>query len=578
PGAAAEAPMETVAQFLEWFGSIERQVAEGQDREANAYAAHLRQRTRQAGEMLGAAQDIGAMLQRMLAGCLAVHAQTAGVQRATSAVQAQRAGLQRLGAELQAHLDVYDALAPATQLLNAPGDAVCLDPGFLPALERAERAIAFIARHAAAKDSELFLMRFEQCRMRALTLIKIHALRVFKAAGRDAARDGATATALYVRFRRGAARVRPLLGALAARAAPGSVEEAMLHDVVAAFFGVRRACIRPHMAARLKAARAEHADADAAAVDVLRDWCALMMNLCADERRVFADFFGEALGGGALRACLDAAMVLFHDHVRPMIIREADVAVLAGLSLTLLTFRRPGGAEAGPEECGAQGLDAFYAVVDQILSDAQQRLAYKAQAFIAARIAAYRPTRRDAEALEQWAHLCARLRISDPACLAGVLSRAATTESLDGGGSDGGSDGGRGGLSTRSSSFADVAMAPAPASIADAAEAGDAAVGLAEDQLQTLRWVYPPVASCRWLARQIDGCLDENVQRGLVEEALGACRQSLLAHAARLVGSSGGAFAQGSRGARSDALLVEPELQAHFFVTYSLSTLDHLFE
>ncbi|KAJ1934220.1 Golgi transport complex subunit 3 [Kickxella alabastrina] len=318
------------------------------------------------------------------------------------------------------------------------------------------------------------------------------------------------------------------------------------------------------------------------------------MNLCADERRVFADFFGEALGGGALRAYLDAAMVLFHEHVRPVIIRESDVAVLAGLSLTLLTFHRPPEAGAGAEECDDQGLDAFYAVVDQILSDAQQRLAYKAQSFIAASIAAYRPTRRDAEALEQWAHLCARLRISDPAYLAGVLSRAATTESLDGGsgsgndsdggggsGNDSDGGGGRDGLSTRSSSFADVAMAPAPApaSIADVASAGDAAVALTEDQLQTLRWVYPPVASCRWLARQIDGCLDENVQRGLVEEALGACRQSLLAHAARLVGSSDSAFAQGSRSARSDALLlVEPELQAHFFVTYSLSTLDHLFE
>ncbi|KAJ2720504.1 Golgi transport complex subunit 3 [Coemansia sp. Benny D115] len=540
----------TPAQFLEWFARVERQVCEGQDRSAHAYAERLRRRVVQCQDMQQGVAEAVQMLDRLEAGCSAVARLTEGVQAAAAQVQRRREAVEQLGADIRSQLAVYESLGPITQLLHAPGDQVCLDPEFLPAIEQIEQAIGFIEAHMEARDSELYLMRFSQSRMRALTLIKIYALREFQAAGAGA--SAGTQAALYVRFRMAAARLAPLLLALQQRAAHegNATEQAVLDSVLDAYFSVRLASLRVYMRTQMQGIAAEHGNSIAYA---LRDWCAFAMNVCADEYRIYADFFGVPQRPLRLREHLDSAMVMFHDHIRPLIIHEADVAVLAEISMTLSTFCRPldeddvGGT--GPGRDGVydaaatddvDGLGAFYAVVGEILQDAQHRLAYKAQSYIRSHILQYKASADDTAATIKWMLLCSSLQVTDPAQIAAIVSQSSQQRNAD-----------AEEVSKRRAS-SDSAQPPP---FADRASSED---------VHTLEWEYPPVANSRWLISQIDRRVDREVQLGLTEEALGACKQNLLSHAARTI--------QGRNAAA--AVVSDAEKQIHVFVTYSLMRLE----
>ncbi|KAJ2744307.1 Golgi transport complex subunit 3 [Coemansia sp. BCRC 34301] len=513
--------METPAQFLEWYGQVEGQLAAGQDAEAHAYASQLRKRADQCSKMLECVSDIQKLLSEMEADHRRICQQTSGVESACASLGAQCSRLSAIESEIGSQLAVYNWLGPITRLLHAPGDRVCEDREFLASLDRAEEAIRFIERRMESKDSELYLMRFSQCRMRALSLIKMHALRSFKALGSSDAKGSAA----YVHFRAAAVALGPLLRALQQRATQPT-ERQVLSDVQNAYFATRRAWLRPHIQARLRAIAAEH-DAEEKTVGLLetrvgalRDWCAFLMAVCADETRLYCDFFDNDSKSELLRAFLDSAMVLFHEQVRPLVIHESDVGVLAGLSLTLLTYHRVSPPRSAIEEVeesededeeDEDGLDAFYAVVAHVLQDTQHRLAYKAQSYIRTHISGYRITTLDADAMARWVHLCLRLRIADPAQLFALL------------------------------------------------DDGDS--GLSEEDAECLRWVYPPVESCRWLVAQIDGCVDYEVQCGLADEARAASKQNLLSIGARFVRDS-------SIKSENPLTEADAELIAHLFATF----------
>ncbi|KAJ2307455.1 Golgi transport complex subunit 3 [Coemansia sp. RSA 2706] len=383
--------VETTAQFLEWYGGVEARLAAEQDAESHAHAERLRAHTRACAEMRASVARAEARLDAVGAAYARVCAQTGGVRAACAELQTRRERLARADAEIGAQLCVYDELADIARLFSAPGD-VCRDAGFLPALGRAERALEFLSRHADARDSELYAQRFAQCRTRALTLIKMHATHAFRRLGGDAAR-ATQAAQVDVRFRAAAVGLRPLLRALCERRRSDDAAQ-VLGDVQHAYFQARRAWLRAHVPRALQAIAREHAGGGAA--DTLRDWCAFMMGACADEGRLHAEFFGGD-GGDELRAHEDLAMELFHEQVRPQIIREADVGALAALSLTLLTYQRPAPADGAPAD-----LDAFYAAADAVLSDVQQRLAFRAQEYVRTQIAGFRMGAADLDHAARW--------------------------------------------------------------------------------------------------------------------------------------------------------------------------------
>ncbi|KAJ2834994.1 Golgi transport complex subunit 3 [Coemansia erecta] len=478
--------IETTAQFLEWYAHVEGRLAADQDAESLAFASHLHTRLDECTRMEETVNKVEAALDTLRGDYERVGERTGGVRMACGVLQTRQGRLAQMAGEINERLDVYGSLGPITQFFNAPGDSVCMDPEFLPSLERAERALEFIEAHKDARDSELYAMRFAQCRSRALTLIKMHAQRKFRRLGAQSNTNSASSE--HVRVRAAATRLRPLLMALQQRGTEIHTNAVqVLADVEASYFQMRRIWLHAHVPQSLQSIEKEHTDEAA----VLRDWCAFVMGVCADEGRLYAEFFGISSGKG-LRAHEDMVMHVFYEQVRPRIIREAQVDVLAALCLTLLAYQRPNESNE-PVETGEPGeLEAFYAVVGAVLEDAQQRLAFRAQAFVRGEITGYRMSADDAQAAVQW------------------------IRSVD---SDDSAD----------------------------------------------HWEYPPVQRLRWLVAQISGCVDTEVQHGLTDEALSACKQSIATHGARTVRDS----------VRGDA---DAEQLAHQFVTCTMTLADQAAE
>ncbi|KAJ2078321.1 Golgi transport complex subunit 3 [Coemansia sp. RSA 988] len=638
-------PIETTAQFLEWYGKVESRLAEDQDQEAHAFAEQLRMRVGQCSEMLECINGIYGLLQKMESDYDKVCTQTGGVKDACAEYQRKRSRYISMANDISKHLSVYNSLGPISQLFNSPGDRVCLNEEFLPSLERTEEALNFIEAHSEARDSELYLMRFSQCRMRGLSLIKMHALRAFKVLGAGVSNGTAheqpmgRSTALYVRFRASAMTLSPLLHALQSRSTViGSTERQVFTDVQSAYFHMRRAWLRPYILDSLKTIANEHEKSNnvdtttvvvtsGARVESLRDWCAFVMNVCADEYRLYYDFFDrhQDISKGSsvamsteLREYLDTIMAIFHEHVRPLIIHESEVAVLAEISMTLLTYYRPtpmtissaaasdvsnaslSDDESEPRDSHSfiqeeDGLDAFYAVVYQILQDAQQRLAYKAQSYIRSQISGYKISKPDAESITRWVQLSVRLGITDPEELAAFLSEAAKVVDLQD--SDSASVASMQPISRTSSSFVDVVTGSSDAVEVQGSTEDPKAFNEQSDfrpspellrllervpggqltakDIESLQWIYPPVKNYHWLVSLIEGCLDAEVQAGIVEEALTACKQNLLNQGARfvrenIINSSGG----GSKKNTKDSLKAEAEAeqQAHLFAVLNAPT------
>ncbi|KAJ1857847.1 Golgi transport complex subunit 3 [Coemansia sp. RSA 1822] len=487
-GGTGMAAIETTAQFLEWYSQVEGRLAAEQDAESHAFASHMRRRLDECARMEATLGSVEAALDTLHMDFGRVGERTGGVRTSCGVLQTRQGRLEQMAGQINERLDVYGSLGPITQLFNAPGDSVCTDPEFLPSLERAERALEFIEAHADARDSELYAMRFAQCRSRALTLIKMHAQREFRRLG--AQTNANTASAEHVRVRAAATRLRPLLEALQQRGTDIHTNAPqVLADVEASYFQMRRVWLHAHVPRALQSIEHEHTDRAA----VLRDWCAFVMGVCADEGRLYAEFFGTSTGTG-LKAHEDAVMKVFYELVRPRIIREAQVDVLAALSLTLLAYQRPQGDEPGESDESSE-LDAFYAVVGAVLEDAQQRLAFRAQAFVRGEIGGYRMSADDAAAAVQWIR---------------TLDQGDQGDPVD-------------------------------------------------------HWEYPPVQRLRWLVTHISGCVDTEVQRGLTEEALAACKQSIATHGARTVRDC----------MRGDS---DAEQLAHLFVTCTITAADQAAE
>ena len=97
--------------------------------------------------------------------------------------------------DIGAHLEYFRELEQATRMLNHPGEALIFEADFLYMVERVDICIDFLKGHVNNfsllvfspwftsthslsqrhfKEAEVYLLRFQQCMTRAMTLIKMN--------------------------------------------------------------------------------------------------------------------------------------------------------------------------------------------------------------------------------------------------------------------------------------------------------------------------------------------------------------------------------------------------------------------
>jgi hypothetical protein len=104
-------------------------------------------------------------------------------------------------------LEYFLELEHATRLLNHPGESLVLQTDFLYMVERVDICIEFLKSHVRYffcvlpqqvlltpssqrnyKEAEIYLLRFQQCMTRAMTLIKMYFVGSLRALTQDVSR------------------------------------------------------------------------------------------------------------------------------------------------------------------------------------------------------------------------------------------------------------------------------------------------------------------------------------------------------------------------------------------------------
>ncbi|CEG76467.1 Putative DNA repair helicase rad15 [Rhizopus microsporus] len=172
--------IDTLQSFFDWFANIESEM----DQE-DVYRDHLQkvQHYRQACIiLLDQLQQTRQALEVLEKDYAFVSEKTSTVQAACESILKDQERLTRIADELSQRLDYFNHLEVIAKLLNAPGENVCLDPEFIPALSKLDECIKYMNQHPQYKDAELYFMRFYRaCPMCSeRLLVRIHGAFVHK--------------------------------------------------------------------------------------------------------------------------------------------------------------------------------------------------------------------------------------------------------------------------------------------------------------------------------------------------------------------------------------------------------------
>ena len=175
-------------------------------------------------------------------------------------------------------LQYFQELESATRMLNHPGESLVLQVDFLYMVERVDLCIEYFKHHVCAclrspfscsqlsqqknfRESDLYLLRFQQCMTRAMTLIKMYFVGSVRALTTDISRRlserDVSATAqhhlLYTRFMSVSSQLAPLLGEFERRAQTHPDElSALLAECHTAYFAARKSLLVNRLISEIK--------------------------------------------------------------------------------------------------------------------------------------------------------------------------------------------------------------------------------------------------------------------------------------------------------------------------------------
>ncbi|KAG1715625.1 hypothetical protein ID866_1549 [Astraeus odoratus] len=402
-------PIQTPQQFYDWFAQIDRSVAHSQEAHFRAHVAMLAGHLDTADILLERVDEVEREVDGMLEGWKSVEQSGRNIKDACERLLQERV---KLIPPLVAHsrLEYFQELEHATRMLNHPGESLVLQTDFLYMVERVDICIEYLKAHRYFKEAEVYLLRFQQCMTRAMTLIKMFFVGSLRALTADVSKrlseKDVSATAqmhlLYTRFRSITPQLAPLLGELERRAAAHPEElSTLLSECHSAYFIARKSLLVGRLMEEIKGLDPTHTEL----VELTSAGCSYLKQLCTDEFSLFRDFFNS--GEDQLYAYMENLCDYLYDDLRPRILHETRLTTLCEVCTVLQALMVLDVAELPdeppdelsvnlehPKPRGLGGLRISH-LLQMVLQDAQTRLFFKAQAVIQSEIRNYIPRPED---------------------------------------------------------------------------------------------------------------------------------------------------------------------------------------
>ncbi|KAL4078302.1 Sec34-like family-domain-containing protein [Scleroderma yunnanense] len=403
-------PIQTPQQFYDWFAQIDRSVAHSQEAHFRAHVAIIAEHLDTADMLLERINEIERNVDGMLEGWRNVERSGKNIKDACEQLLEERNKLLELTDEVEARLEYFQELEHSTRMLNHPGESLVLQTDFLYMVERVDICIEYLKAHRHFKEAEVYLLRFQQCMTRAMTLIKMFFVGSLRALTADISKrlseKDVSVTAqthlLYTRFQSVTAQLAPLLGELERRAAVHPDElSALLSECHSAYFGARKSLLVARLIEEIKGLDPTRTEL----VELTNAGCTYLKQLCTDEFFLFREFFNS--GEDQLYAYLENLCDYLYDDLRPRILHETKLTTLCEVCTVLQALMVLDIAEFPDEPSDELSVDLDHPrpkglsklhishLLQMVLQDAQTRLFFKAQAVIQADIRNYIPKPED---------------------------------------------------------------------------------------------------------------------------------------------------------------------------------------
>ncbi|KAF7289949.1 RRM domain-containing protein [Mycena indigotica] len=399
--------IQTAQQFYDWFALIERSVAHSQEAHFRAHVASVSEHLDTCDRLVERVDEVGLQVDDMLEGWRGVEEGGRSLKDACERLLEERDRLLSLTDEIGARLEYFQELDVATRMLNHPGESLVLQTDFLYMVERVDICIDYLKAHRHFRESEVYLLRFQQCMTRAMTLVRMYFVASLKTLSADISKrmgekdvsHTAQTHLLYTRFRSVSTHLAPLLGDLERRAASHPAElSALLSECHSAYLSTRKSLLVGRLVQEIRGLDPGRTEL----VELTRAGCSYLKQLCTDEWSLYQEFFRT--GEDMLYQYLETLCDYLYDDLRPRILHEPRLTALCEVCTVLqaLMVLDSAGAEVdddeedesseGPISRKSKPRPLHIAhLLSMVLQDAQTRLFFKAQAVIQSDIRYYVP-------------------------------------------------------------------------------------------------------------------------------------------------------------------------------------------
>ncbi|OCF37934.1 hypothetical protein I316_00158 [Kwoniella heveanensis BCC8398] len=382
----------TPQQFLDHFTALTLSTEHEQDslyRDHLAEIVGLREKCDHLIELLeGGEEEVGEMLK-----CLEyVEERSESLRGACEDLLEEQTHLLTHTSQLAHRLTFFTFLESAQKMLNNPGNNLVLSPDFLPMVKRLDECLGYLGEHRDFKDAELYLIRYQQCMTRSMTLIKLYFVAIVKALGQEVSKrlmdksisETAAQALLYTKFISLSGPVRPLLAELEARVSHNPDElTPLLAECHTAWVQTRQSLLGGRVAEEVAGMDPLGSDL----VDLTRSGCSYLKQTCVDEFQLFKHFFLS--GERQLYDYLETLCDYLYDHLRPRILHEPSLQVLCGVCTVLQALMVQD--VSMEDEDDMDGAIYSPVLLKMVLQDAQTRLVFRAQALLSAEVEYYVP-------------------------------------------------------------------------------------------------------------------------------------------------------------------------------------------
>ena len=389
------AVIKNAQQFYEWFHSVERGMESDQESEYRDYISSLKEHCKSCDAVLSAISDALDHLKLLSKQYRAVSHTTEALHDSCELLMQDQEDLEELGKSISEQLVYFNEHERIGSKLSSSAINV-MGESFVPMLVRIDECVEFMKDHPNYKESEVYLAKYQQCLVRALTLLRAYIVNSIRSTASsliviqqssDKMIPGDPVFAqFYAKFQSQGPRIKALMEEIEDRSEKNPEFLQVMQDCYTCYCYQRQCLIIPVISNEVerlyKFNKTDHCT-------FIRTSCMALIRICEDEFNLYHCFFSKS--DLVLQGLLESLTTQLYDYFRPMIIQQIQRFELIAEICNVLKNDIIEDQVNTKGEC----LEAFGHLALQMLEDAQERLSYRTQAYIQSDITSFQPSSGD---------------------------------------------------------------------------------------------------------------------------------------------------------------------------------------